>query len=62
MAKLGRPKAENPKTFRLELMVNEEENNRVKKYASEHNMTIASVLRKGILLQYEMDDPARGKS
>ncbi len=62
MAKLGRPKAENPKTFRLELMVNEEENNRVKKYASEHNMTIAGVLRRGLLLQYEMDDPARGKS
>ncbi len=62
MAKMGRPKTDNPKNVRAKLMLTEEEALRLKEYASAHDMTIAGVLRRGLLLQYEMDDPTRGNS
>ena len=57
MAKTGRPKADNPKKALIGLKLTEEEATRLRKYASEHDMTITQVLQKGIDLQYAMEKP-----
>ncbi len=55
MAKVGRPKAENPRIYRVGVRLREDEIKKLKEYASKHNMTLAQVLQKGIELQYLMD-------
>lgn len=57
MAKMGRPKSDNPKNVRVKLMMTEDEALKLRQYASVHNMTIAGVLRRGIFLQYKLDEP-----
>lgn len=55
MAKMGRPKSENPKNKVIGFKLTEHEVARLKEYASRHNKTITEVLQKGIELQYAMD-------
>ena len=57
MAKTGRPKSDNPKKQLIGLKLTEDEANKLKEYASKHDMTITQVLQKGIELQYAMDEP-----
>ncbi len=60
MAKLGRPKSENPKKNLFGLKLTEEEAKKLKEYASKHDMTITQVLQKGIDLQYAIEELIRG--
>lgn len=55
MAKMGRPKSENPKKYVLGLKLTEEEAARLREYAFRHNMTITQVLQTGIDIQYAME-------
>lgn len=55
MAKVGRPKSENPKKNLIGFKMTEDEANRLKEYASRHNMTVTEVLQKGLDIQYEQE-------
>ncbi len=48
MAKMGRPKSDNPKDFRISVRLTEDEYNRFKECAANDNLTIAQMLRKSI--------------
>ena len=48
MSKMGRPKIENPKEFKVAVRLTENEFKILKKNAAEDNLTVAQVLRKGI--------------
>ena len=56
LAKMGRPKSDNPKSYVAGLKMTEEEYVKLKEYASKHDMTVTQVLQKGIELQYAMDE------
>ena len=56
LAKMGRPKSDNPKNYVAGLKMTEEEYVKLKEYASKHNMTVSQVLQKGIELQYAMEE------
>ena len=45
MARTGRPKAENPKTKKVDVRLTEYEYARLKEYAKRHNQTLAQTLR-----------------
>ena len=53
MAKMGRPKSENPKLKTLSLRMNDEEFEKLKEYAAVRNMTITQVLNKALELLYQ---------
>lgn len=55
MAKVGRPKSDNPKKNLIGFKMTEDEANRLKEYASRHNMTVTEVLQKGLDIQYEQE-------
>ena len=48
MAKMGRPKSENPKEYRISVRFTEEEHEKLKKCATENNLTITQTIRKGV--------------
>lgn len=56
VAKMGRPKSENPKNTLMGLKLTEQEAAKLKKYAFKHDMTITQVLQRGIDLQYAMEE------
>lgn len=56
MARTGRPKSNNPKKYVFGLKLTEEEAERLREYASRHDMTITQVLQKGIDMQYAMEE------
>ena len=58
MAKTGRPKSDNPKKQLIGLKLTEDEANKLKEYASKHDMTITQVLQKGIDMQYVLEAEA----
>ena len=58
MAKTGRPKSDNPKKQLIGLKLTEDEANKLKEYASKHDMTITQVLQKGIDMQYALEAEA----
>lgn len=60
MAKTGRPKLENAKKQVMGLKVTEKEAEKLREYASRHDMTITQVLQKGIDMLYAMDEPICG--
>ena len=53
MAKMGRPKAESPKTKNINFRLTEEEYRRLTEYAAKHRQTITQVIYKGIALLYK---------
>jgi len=53
MAKMGRPKSEFPKQRSLGIRVTEKEYEKLKAYASKHNLTITEILKKGLQLFME---------
>ena len=55
MAKTGRPKSDNPKKQLIGFKLTEEEAQKLKEYASKHDMTITQVLQKGIDMQYALE-------
>ena len=48
MAKMGRPKVDDPKKIALGVRVTNDEYKVIKEYAKEHNMTITEMLLKGV--------------
>ena len=60
MAKLGRPRSNNPKKNLVGLKLTEEESLKLREYASKHDMTITQVLQKGIDLQYAIEELISG--
>lgn len=52
MAKMGRPKEENPKVNRITVRFTDEENRVVLEYAKKHNMTKAEVIKAGLNLLF----------
>ena len=57
MAKMGRPKVEDPRTKSLGVRVTDEEYKAIKKFASRRNTTITEMLLKG--LRDQMREPAK---
>ncbi len=55
MAKMGRPKAENPKKNLVGFKMTDTEIEKLKEYASRHNMSITQVLQRGVDVQYAME-------
>ena len=53
MAKMGRPKSSSPKLRSVGIRLTDEESEKLKKYASKHNLTITEVLLKGMRLLLE---------
>jgi hypothetical protein len=49
LAKLGRPKGENPREYKLSIRFSEVEREKLEKYAAKHNTTITGAIRKGVL-------------
>ncbi len=49
MTKLGRPKGENPREYKLSIRFSEIEREKLEKYAAEHNTTVTGAIRKGVL-------------
>ncbi len=49
MAKLGRPKGENSREYKLSIRFSEAEREKLEKYATKHNTTITGTIRKGVL-------------
>ena len=49
MAKMGRPKAENPADKRIKIRLNGEEHELVLEYTKNHNMTMTQVVKMAVL-------------
>jgi hypothetical protein len=49
LAKLGRPKGENSREYKLSIRFSEAEREKLEKYATKHNTTITGTIRKGVL-------------
>lgn len=48
LAKMGRPKVENPRDKRVMIRFTEEEYHKLEKYAAEKNFTITEAVRNGV--------------
>ena len=53
MAKMGRPKAENPKSSKISIRFTDEEYEQLKKCAAQNNQTITEAIRKGVRQLFE---------
>ena len=53
MKKMGRPKSDAPKDKSLSLRMTDEEYEKLKEYADNHELTITQALQKGVELFYE---------
>lgn len=47
-AKIGRPKAENPKNIKYSIRLDEETEKKLKEYCDKYNLTKGEAIRKGI--------------
>ena len=52
MAKVGRPKIENPKVNKISVRLSDEEHEKLIEFAKEHSMTKAEVFKKGLEMVY----------
>ena len=55
MAKMGRPKVDNPKKHMVGLKMTDDEIDRLKAYAAKKGKTVSEVLQDAIDLQYKAD-------
>ena len=46
--RMGRPKSDNPKNIDIKVRIDEETNERLKRYAGKKNLTRTEVIRQGI--------------
>lgn len=53
MAKMGRPKAENPKSTKISVRFTDEEFEKLKERASQNDQTITEIIREGVKLLLE---------
>ena len=56
MAKMGRPKSDNPKKYLVGMKLTGKEAEQLRDYTARHDMTITQVLQKGIDMQYAMEN------
>lgn len=56
MAKMGRPKIDNPKQKSIGIRMSEEEREKLLRYASEHDKTITEVVQEAVNRLYEADE------
>ncbi len=56
MAKMGRPRSDDPKQNTLSLKVTDQELRKLKNYADSHGMTITQLLHTGVELLLETSD------
>lgn len=62
LAKIGRPKSDNPKLRKLAVRVSEKDYIKLKEYAAEHDLTITQVLQNGLELLYQSAESSSAKS
>ncbi len=62
MAKMGRPKAENPKQKSIGIRMSEEERQKLLQYASKHDMTITEVVQEAVNRLYDADEGKSAKT
>lgn len=62
LAKMGRPKSDNPKLRKLAVRVSEKDYIKLKEYAAEHDLTITQVLQNGLELLYQSAESSSAKS
>lgn len=55
MAKIGRPKSDNPRDYKLSIRFTEDEHKKLKKCATKYNLTITQAIRKGVLEMLESE-------
>ncbi len=53
MPRTGRPKVDNPRNTRIVIRFTDEEYERIKKYAKEHNLSVTATIRKGVSTMLE---------
>ena len=53
MAKMGRPKIDNPKVNKISVRLSDEEHEKLIEFAKEHSMTKAEVFKKGLDILYK---------
>ncbi|SHH07463.1 hypothetical protein SAMN02745229_00157 [Butyrivibrio fibrisolvens DSM 3071] len=53
MAKMGRPKTENPKSSKISIRFTDEEFEQLKKRADQNNQTITETIREGVRQLFE---------
>lgn len=56
MAKMGRPKVDNPRKNLIGLKMTDDEVKRLKAYANAHGKTVSEVLLEALELQYEKSE------
>ncbi|MBQ2922242.1 MAG: hypothetical protein IJE60_03985 [Tyzzerella sp.] len=62
MAKMGRPKIDNPKQKSIGIRMSEEEREKLLQYASEHDKTITEVVQEAVNKLYEADEDKGAKA
>lgn len=61
MAKMGRPKVDNPKKKSIGIRMSEERE-KLLRYASEHNKTITEIVQEAVNRLYEADEDKGAKA
>lgn len=62
MAKMGRPKSDNPKQKSIGIRMSEEERKKLLRYASEHDKTITEVVQEAVNKLYDADEDKGAKT
>lgn len=62
MAKMGRPKSDNPKQKSIGIRMSEEERKKLLRYASEHDKTITEVVQEAVNKLYDADEDKSAKT
>ena len=62
MAKMGRPKIDNPKQKSIGIRMSEEEREKLLQYASEHDKTITEVVQEAVNKLYDADEDKGAKA
>lgn len=62
MAKMGRPKVDNPKKKSIGIRMSDEEREKLLRYASEHNKTITEIVQEAVNRLYEADEDKGAKA
>lgn len=62
MAKMGRPKIDNPKQKSIGIRMSDEEREKLLQYASEHDKTITEVVQEAVNKLYEADEDKGAKA
>lgn len=62
MAKMGRPKIDNPKQKSIGIRMSEEEREKLLQYALEHDKTITEVVQEAVNRLYDADEDKGAKT